>query len=155
MRILKLFSIFISVMVVFLIFIDNYPDLFKRKYESMSYNSLPKAVRKSFDSIYNKRYDGIPKNEFFSLNKGEKCFVKKLGLRFHLTREYELYTNRDRRTKISSLYFQKVFIIKGDTLFFPDSYKKYGTLTGDKPRSYNIKIDTIMFNYEIIPPKNR
>ena len=77
MRILKLFSIFIFVMVVFLIFIDNYPDLFKRKYESMSYNSLPKAVRKSFDSIYNKRYDGIPKNEFFSLNKGEVCFVKK------------------------------------------------------------------------------
>lgn len=113
--------------------------------EIIKYGELPEDVKEVFVERYN----------YFEPNKLPP-FVECIDLDDDCDCKAEQYKNfiiTGNEIKISSCtkehiipmgYYERVFVLKGDTTYIP--YSLYGgMITSGKPRSQHIKIDTIQF----------
>lgn len=124
-------------------------------YTEITYQELPSDVRNKFKEVYNykeppKIENGIedsympPFKDCYSMNKDCPCKVKSKG---GIIRDaFFVITACDKTKKMSWAILERVFIIKNDSIYYP--WSTSGVTTAGKPRSFNIKIDTIKFRVE-------
>lgn len=142
--------------------------------ENVSFKKLPSDVREKFNYVYNyyeppkvnAKGDTItymaPFSECYSLNKNCSCKIESKG--GIVRNPFFIIKSCSKEIKISWEVLERVFIIKNDSIYYPyHTYKiKYedvnngkefdqvvgGHTTMDKPRSYNVKIDTLNFRVQ-------
>lgn len=114
----------------------------------LEFDKLPSNVRLRFKEIYEfcDSNDGdyeysAPFVECYNISKDCECKIYKKG--GVLQNPYFLLESCENTVKIPWTILQRVFIIKGDSLYYPIA--KYSSTTYGKPRSYNILIDTLSF----------
>lgn len=122
--------------------------------DNLTYRKLPSDVRTEFNNIYdyyehpkiNSAGDTIdwymaPFAECRNLKKNCNCEIESKG---GIVRNPFLIINScNRKAIISWEILQRVFVIKNDSIYFPNS--KEASTTAGKARSFNIKIDTVGF----------
>lgn len=140
--------------------------------KDLTYQQLPSDVKAKFQYVYNHYEppkvnsggDTIdwylpPFSECYNLNKNCNCEIESRG--GILRNPFFVIKSCNKKVKISWEVLERVFIIKNDSIYYPYHTEKVkyedvnngeefdqvvgGTLTVGKPRSFNIKIDTMGF----------
>lgn len=125
----------------------------------LTYKQLPPDVRDKFEYVYN--YKEAPKvnvkgdtidwysppfAECYNLNKSCHCEIESNG--GLIDNPYFSIKSCGKKIDISWKVLQRVFIIKNDSIYFPNS-RNAATSTGES-RSFDIKIDTLNFTAQKI-----
>ncbi|MGC4128716.1 MAG: hypothetical protein QM564_03985 [Bergeyella sp.] len=122
--------------------------------KELTYQQLPFDIKTKFQYVYDyyespkldMKGDTIdwympPFSECYNLNKTCNCEIESGG--GVIRNPFFMIKSCNKKVKISWEILQRVFIIKNDSIYFPNS--KDAIITAGKPRSFNIKIDTIKF----------
>lgn len=122
--------------------------------KGITYKDLPLDVRNKFENVYHYKTPPVvnaegdtvdwyspPLAECYNLKKDCKCNVESKG--GVITNPYFVITSCGKESEISWEILQRVFIIKNDSIYFPNA-KNAATTTGES-RAFNIKLDTISF----------
>lgn len=120
----------------------------------MAYTDLPSDVRNKFENVYHYKTPPVvnaegdtvdwyspPFAECFNLKKNCGCSVESKG--GVVSNPYFVINSCGKESKVSWEVLQRVFIIKNDSIYFPNSASAV-TTTGES-RSFNIKLDTVGF----------
>ncbi|SMP13292.1 hypothetical protein [Chryseobacterium profundimaris] len=122
--------------------------------KKITYRNLPSDVRAKFENVYHYKTPPVvnaegdtvdwyspPFAECFNLKNNCKCNVESKG--GVISNPYFVITSCGKESEISWEILQRVFIIKNDSIYFPNA-KNAVTTTGES-RAFNIKLDTISF----------
>jgi len=122
--------------------------------KKLAYRDLPSDVKDKFDAVYhyktppalNTEGDTVdwyspPFAECFNLEKGCRCSVESKG--GIISNPYLVIKSCGKESEISWEILQRVFIIKNDSIYFPNA-KSAVTTTGES-RAFNVKLDTLRF----------
>lgn len=122
--------------------------------KEITYKDLPLDIKNTFENVYNYKTSPVvntegdtvdwyspPFAECVDLKKNCKCIIESKG--GIITNPYFVITSCGKKTEISWEILQRVFIIKNDSIYFPNA-KSAVTTTGES-RAFNIKLDTINF----------
>lgn len=145
----KFWKLIIIIPLIISCSVSDRPDLI------LKYHELPLDVKNKFNYVYD--YEELPKInsqgdtidwysppfvECYNLSEECNCQVESKG---GIIRNPFFYiTSCDNKTKISWSILQRVFIIKNDTIYY--AFSKSASTTTGKPRSFNVKIDTLEFH---------
>ncbi len=128
----------------------------KVEYKEIFYKDLPFEVRDKFIERYNYKEDpktdkngqidyySPPFAECYDLNLNCNCKLETVSN--PLGTPKFIIESCNKNIEIPWSVFQRVFIIKGDSIFYP--WATEGTTSTGEARSYNIKIDTLKFRLE-------
>lgn len=123
--------------------------------KTLRFEDLPIDVRLKFKQVYNycppPTFNGSdtieytpPFIEAYNMN-GDTAIIKMSKMMF--SNSFTIYSN-GKSIKLDLNILERVFIIKGDSIYYPISGN--GITTSGEPRSSNVKVDTLMFQASIM-----
>lgn len=123
--------------------------------QTLGFEDLPIDVRLKFEQIYNYCPPPIfngrdtveympPFIEAHNMN-GNPVVIKRPNTMF--SNSFTISSN-GKRIKLDLNILERVFIIKGDSIYYPISGN--GITTNGKPRSFDVKVDTLKFRVSIM-----
>lgn len=127
----------------------------KSPVRTLSFEDLPIDVRLKFKDVYNycpppviNGSDTIeympPFIEAYNMN-GDTVSIKSSKMMF--SNSFTISSN-GKRIKLDLNILERVFIIKGDSIYYPISGN--GITTNGKPRSSTVNVDTLLFQVSIM-----
>ena len=122
--------------------------------KTLGFEDLPIDVRLKFKQVYNycpPTFNGSdtieympPFIEAYNMN-GDTAIIKMSKMLF--SNSFTIYSN-GKSIKLNLNILERVFIIKGDSIYYPISGN--GITTYGEPRSYHVKVDTLTFQASIM-----
>lgn len=123
--------------------------------QTLGFKDLPADVRLKFKQVYNycpaPTFNGSDTIEYMppfieahNMN-GDTVIVKWSHMIFSNS---FIISSNGKRIKLNLNILERVFIIKDDSIYYPISGN--GITTSGKPRSSNVKVDTLMFQVSIM-----
>lgn len=150
---MKVHSIIIATCLSFLL--TGCSNKSKSSVLTLSFKDLPIDVRLKFKDVYNYCLPPViigsdtieympPFIEAYNMN-GDTVSIKPSKMMF--SNSFTISSN-GKRIKLDLNILERVFIIKGDSIYYPISGN--GVTTCGKPRSSTVNVDTLLFQVSII-----